>query len=145
MLVLDPNIFAQVDAQTAGETLAHMQRSRMSFLIEHRHVRLSQDQCVAISEVIREETSIIIPPAAIESIFDLYPHERIEIAINGLPDTESQEAVSFVVANYFGSTRWPINKDKTDINIFVKRLQDYAVAMGYKLDLANMATTHNSF
>jgi len=52
----------------------------------------------------------------------------------GANDTGSDEAVSFIVANFFAATRWPINGDKIDIKLFVSTIREYAEFMGYKID-----------
>ena len=133
MLVLDPKIFIQKDANTAGETLVNMQKTSMAFLLAHQNYQLTDELATQIAEYIEEICGVIVHPVRVKEIFNLYPHERITIARYGLQDTTEKESVSFVVANYFGSTSWPVFGDNLDINLFVDRIQQYAVAMGYSL------------
>ena len=49
MLVLDPKIFIQKDANTAGETLVNMQKTRMAFLLAHQNYQLTDELATQIA------------------------------------------------------------------------------------------------
>jgi len=138
MLIFDPKLFVSKDDETE-EVLARMQIDRMEFYMKHvLHARINftDKERKEISDIIQEEIGIIIPSACIMAIFNLYLLQKIDLISNGLRDTGSSESIHFVVANFFGATRWPIygdNLTKEEMKIFIARLKSRAKLIGFEV------------
>jgi hypothetical protein len=69
----------------------------------------------------------------ISLILELYPTERIDIAVHSLRDTMTRDSFAGVLAHYLLGSSWPNYGDNVDIAEFQVLLERQAQKLGYKL------------
>lgn len=83
------------------------------------------------AELLTKITKIKFDAKQTESMLNLYPKARIELATNGLLDTSVRNALSVAVAHFFLGCSWPTYGDNIDIETFTGVLKRQAVKAGY--------------
>lgn len=103
--------------------------------IENYDVKLSHTDLANATEYARDVCGIDFTQEQIQNILELYPAERINVAIYSLEDTMTRESFSELLAHFLVGSHWPTFGDDTDMSEFQALLELQAQKLGYKLTL----------
>ncbi len=110
-----------------------LHRNAMKFHIDNRNAKPSDTDLQEAIEHIIESTGVSLTKEQLNEILDLFPSERIKLAIYGISDTEVREGMYDVACRYFAGCEVPTYGDDVDLDRFLGHLKNQASIMGYEL------------
>lgn len=86
--------------------------------------KVPSTECVrSAAEFLQEQTDITLTSAELLSLLDLYPYAKAKLADYGWGDTEVGDLILDVIAHAYLGSRWPMNGDGCDTEVFLDRLR----------------------
>jgi hypothetical protein len=120
------------DDDLSDGTYMMIQKSRMDHALLNAN-RIPSEKALALAAAhIEENSGISMSTPRLLEILSLYPMERGKLADYGCHDTEVTDLMMDVIANFIAGTRWPLFRDQVNIDVFVRKLQTAAKAMGFE-------------
>lgn len=101
------------------------------WLLQHRHAKPGRDQLENAVQHVVNVSGLQLTMAELESILDLFPLARIELALHGIEKMDVQANVMDAISNFFLGCTWPRMSDNVKMDRFLPLLKHQASAMGY--------------
>lgn len=110
------------------------------WLLQHRSAKPSRDQVQHAIKRIFDVSGLLLTETELESILDLFPLVRIELAVHGAEKMDVQANLMDAISNFFLGCTWPRMSDNVKMDRFLPLLRHQASAMGYGITRSDYFT-----
>lgn len=130
-------------SQNAGTNyLLKMREESNRWLLQHIHSVPTETQIEDANAFVRKNSGLMVHADDLGKILTLYPVVRIELAVHGIENLETQDNLMDAVSNFFLGCTWPRLGDRIDMKGFLELLKKQAVSMGYNISAAAEMELH---
>lgn len=131
MYIAKPDLIMEWAKSPEKSYILNIRTNISEHLYENRFAMPTDGQYVEAADFIEEASGIRLDGEQIRGLLMLYPSARINVALDGVSDTEVREALSFAISHFVLGCTWPTYGDKVDVEEFVGILQKRAKDLGF--------------
>lgn len=133
MYIAKPDVIMKWAKSTEESYILNIRTNISGHLYKNRFALPTDRQYVEAADFIEEISGIRLDEEQIKGLLTLYPSARINMALDGVSDTEVREALSFAISHFVLGCTWPTYGDKVDVQEFVEILQKQAAGLGFQV------------
>lgn len=123
-------------SQGQHDAFLKVRRDRIQFVVENQRAMISDKHLNEAAAFIRELTHIDVTLSQTETMLDLYPFVRVQVAKYGVYlDKRCMDEIANMVADFFLGSSWPrsAGTETREEGDFLSLLRHQAESMGYRV------------
>lgn len=101
------------------------------WLLKHIYSMPTAKQIEDANAFVKKNSGLALYDEDLSRILDLFPVVRIELAVHGIENIETQDNLMDAISNFFLGCTWPRLGDNVDVKRFISLLINQAKSMGY--------------
>lgn len=125
---------AQEGADGEVPLVMSIQQNMASFYLTNKTKRPTVEEVKEAIVSLTEDTGVALTLSQLQDLLSLYPKVAIDMACNGVSDTETRAALANMISATVLGCAYPTYGDNVDSEEYHKTLHKYARLMGYGVE-----------